>query len=48
VPLIGAIPGKRGNVSTQQKQTELQLEASGDLFPNIPLHVERCASRIWT
>jgi uncharacterized protein involved in outer membrane biogenesis len=39
-PLIGASPGKHGNVSTQQKQTELQLEASGDLFPNIPLHVE--------
>jgi AsmA family protein len=40
-PLIGATPGKHGNVSAQQKQTELQLEASGDLFPNIPLHVER-------
>ena len=40
-PLIGATPGKRGNVSAQQKQTELKLEASGDLFPNIPLHVER-------
>ena len=40
-PLIGATPGKHGNVSTQQKQTELQLEASGDLFPNIPLHVEQ-------
>jgi uncharacterized protein involved in outer membrane biogenesis len=35
------IAGKHGNVSAQQKQTELQLEASGDLFPNIPLHVEK-------
>jgi uncharacterized protein involved in outer membrane biogenesis len=40
-PLVGASPGKTGNVSTQQKQTEEQLEATGDLFPNIPLHVER-------
>jgi len=40
-PLVGATPGKRGNVSAQQKQTEQQLEANGDLFPNVPLHVER-------
>jgi uncharacterized protein involved in outer membrane biogenesis len=35
-PLVGATPGERGNVWTQQKQT-----AKGDLFPNVPLHVER-------
>jgi AsmA family protein len=40
-PLIGATPGKRSNQSAQQKQTEAQLEATGDLFPNVPLHVER-------
>ena len=40
-PLVGAPPGKRGNVSPQQRQTQLQLEATGDLFPNVPLHVER-------
>ncbi len=40
-PLVGATPGKRGNVSPQQRQTETELEAKGELFPNIPLHVER-------
>ena len=40
-PLVGATPGKRGNVSAQQAQTEERLEATGDLFPNVPLHVER-------
>lgn len=40
-PLVGASPGNRPNTSPQQKQTEQQLEASGDLFPNVPLHVER-------
>jgi len=40
-PLIGASPGKRGNVSQQQAMTERQLEAEGDLFPNVPLNVER-------
>jgi AsmA family protein len=40
-PLIGATPGKRSNQSAQQKQTEAQLEGTGDLFPNVPLHVER-------
>ena len=28
-------------MSAQQKQTEQQLQASGELFPNVPLHVER-------
>jgi uncharacterized protein involved in outer membrane biogenesis len=40
-PLVGATPGKRGNVSAQQARTEQQLEARGELFPNVPLHVER-------
>ena len=40
-PLVGATPGKTGNVSRQQAQTEAQLETRGELFPNVPLHVER-------
>jgi uncharacterized protein involved in outer membrane biogenesis len=40
-PIVGASPGKSGNVSTQQAATEQQLEAEGNLFPNMPLHVER-------
>lgn len=41
-PLIGLPPDKPGgNVSPQQRQTQQQLEASGDLFPNVPLKVER-------
>lgn len=40
-PLVGAPPGKTGNVSAQQQQTAQQLEANGDLFPAVPLHVER-------
>jgi uncharacterized protein involved in outer membrane biogenesis len=40
-PLVGATPGKSGNVSRQQARTETQLEARGELFPNVPLHVER-------
>ncbi len=40
-PLVGAPPGKSGNVNPQQRQTQQQLEATGDLFPNVPLHVEK-------
>ncbi|MEI9986244.1 MAG: AsmA family protein [Aliidongia sp.] len=40
-PLIGATPGKRGNVSTQQRQTEQQLEAKSEIFPDVPMQVER-------
>jgi uncharacterized protein involved in outer membrane biogenesis len=40
-PLVGATPGKRGNVSAQQAATEEKLEATGNLFPNVPLHTER-------
>ena len=40
-PLVGATPSKTGNVSRHQAQTEARLEARGELFPNVPLHVER-------
>ena len=41
-PLVGAPPDKPGgNVSPQQRQTQKQLEATGDLFPNVPLKVEK-------
>jgi uncharacterized protein involved in outer membrane biogenesis len=39
-PLVGAAPGS-GTVNAQQAQTQQQLEARGELFPNIPLHVEK-------
>lgn len=39
-PLIGAPPGK-GTQSRKQAQTQRQLEATGNLFPNTPLHVEK-------
>lgn len=41
-PLIGAPPDKPGGtVSPQQRRTQQRLEASGDLFPNVPLKVEK-------
>jgi uncharacterized protein involved in outer membrane biogenesis len=40
-PLVGAAPARKTNVSPKQAQTRTQLEASGDLFPNVPLHVEK-------
>jgi AsmA family protein len=40
-PLIGATPGKRGNVSAQQRQTEEKLEAKSEIFPDVPMQVER-------
>ena len=40
-PLVGAAPGRRATVSPQQRATEQRLEARGELFPNVPLHVER-------
>jgi AsmA family protein len=41
-PLVGAPPDKPGgNVSPQQRRTQQQLEATGDLFPNVPLKVEK-------
>lgn len=40
-PLVGATPARKTNVSPKQAQTQSQLEASGDLFPNVPLNVEK-------
>ena len=40
-PLVGATPARKSNVSARQAQTQAQLEATGDLFPNVPLHVEK-------
>lgn len=40
-PLVGATPARKTNVSPKQAQTRDQLEASGDLFPNVPLQVEK-------
>jgi len=40
-PLVGAAPARKTNVSPQQAQTQAQLEATGDLFPNVPLNVEK-------
>ena len=44
-PLVGATPARTRNVSRQQAQTETELAARGELFPNVPLHVERLAVR---
>ena len=40
-PLIGATPARKTNVSAKQAQTQQQLEASGDLFPNVPLNIQK-------
>lgn len=40
-PLVGAAPARKTNVSAKQAQTQQQLEASGDLFPNVPLNIEK-------
>jgi uncharacterized protein involved in outer membrane biogenesis len=40
-PLIGASPGKGGTPSDEQKKTEDRLREKGELFPDVPLHVER-------
>jgi uncharacterized protein involved in outer membrane biogenesis len=39
-PLIGAPPGK-GTQNAKQAQTQRQMEATGNLFPNVPLHTEK-------
>jgi hypothetical protein len=39
-PLVGAAPSS-GTMNQQQAQTQQQLKARGELFPNIPLHVEK-------
>lgn len=40
-PLVGAAPARKTNVSAKQAQTQRQLEASGALFPDVPLHTEK-------
>ena len=40
-PLVGASPGQGGTTSEEQKQTEARLREKGELFPDVPLHVER-------
>lgn len=40
-PLVGAAPTRKTNVSAKQAETQQQLEASGDLFPNVPLNIEK-------
>lgn len=39
-PLVGAAPSS-GTMNQQQAQTQQQLKARGELFPDIPLHVEK-------
>jgi uncharacterized protein involved in outer membrane biogenesis len=39
-PLIGAAPSS-GTMNQEQAQTQEQLRARGELFPNTPLHVEK-------
>jgi uncharacterized protein involved in outer membrane biogenesis len=39
-PLVGAAPSS-GTMNRQQAQTQQQLRARGELFPNVPLHVEK-------
>jgi len=40
-PLVGASPGKGGTTSEEQKRTDARLREKGELFPDVPLHVER-------
>lgn len=40
-PLVGAPPSRKTNVSAKQAATRQQLDATGDLFPNVPLQVEK-------
>ena len=40
-PLIGAPPGRTGPANARQQQAQQQLDATGDLFPNTPLNVEK-------
>jgi uncharacterized protein involved in outer membrane biogenesis len=40
-PLVGASPGQGGTNSEAQKKTEATLQQKGELFPDVPLHVER-------
>jgi uncharacterized protein involved in outer membrane biogenesis len=42
-PLVGLPPATKGKekASAQQKQTAQQMEAEGELFPNVPLKMEK-------
>ncbi|MEE3624369.1 AsmA family protein [Nitrospirillum sp. BR 11752] len=40
-PLVGATPESKGNVSADQKKTQAALEAKGELFPDVPLQMEK-------
>lgn len=40
-PLVGAPPGPTTPMSPKQAATQQQLEATGDLFPNVPLRIEK-------
>lgn len=40
-PLIGVPPGPTTRMSPKQAATQQRLEAAGDLFPNVPLRVEK-------
>jgi len=40
-PLVGASPGKGSTASDEQKKTDAELKEKGELFPDVPLHVER-------
>jgi AsmA family protein len=39
-PLVGAAPAS-GTMNRKQAQTQQELQARGELFPNVPLHVEK-------
>lgn len=40
-PLIGASPGENSNATEQQKEAGREQKQKGELFPDVPLHVER-------
>lgn len=40
-PLVGATPGRKADVSARQAQTQAKLEATGNLFPDVPLQTEK-------
>ncbi|WP_178133654.1 AsmA family protein [Vineibacter terrae] len=40
-PLIGLPPANRGSASPRQRQTQQRLDAAGNLFPDVPMKLER-------
>jgi uncharacterized protein involved in outer membrane biogenesis len=40
-PLVGASPGQGGTTSEEERKTEARLRERDELFPDVPLHVER-------